>query len=144
LYTIFSSSAGYKLNQGVEATLKYFHDKVVMGIISNGDERARDILKSFNLLHYFDFILVSRETGTEKPNREMFEMALAIAQKKSKVEIIAKDALHVGDDYKLDVIGATNSGWNGVLVDPEGKIEPTRGNVIKTVDELIQLCTVES
>lgn len=58
---------------------------------------------------YFDFILTSHDCKSEKPNPEIFQMALDRAGVKDPSE-----AFHVGDTLETDVYGATSAGWNAM------------------------------
>jgi putative hydrolase of the HAD superfamily len=60
--------------------LDYLKDKYRLGVISNGMPSRRHYeLVDFELLHYFDPIVLSREVGIEKPDNKIFELALEMA-----------------------------------------------------------------
>lgn len=71
---------------------------------------------------------MSYDVGVEKPDTLMFEaaelmlaQAITIQEGKSptevKVDIETWRRVYVGDEYKKDIVGATNTGWNFVLLD---------------------------
>ena len=60
---------------------------------------------------YLDFTVTSAEVGAEKPHPPVFLAALEHAS------VTAEQALHVGDQYSVDVVGARNLGINPVLID---------------------------
>uniref|UniRef100_A0A8C4NGF6 Haloacid dehalogenase-like hydrolase domain-containing protein 3 n=1 Tax=Eptatretus burgeri TaxID=7764 RepID=A0A8C4NGF6_EPTBU len=47
-----------------------------LGVLSNFDKRLNDILSGVGLRSYFDFVLTSDEMGTQKPQPEVFHLAL--------------------------------------------------------------------
>src|SRR5207247_11299986 len=65
-----------------------------------------------------DFVLASAIERAEKPDREMFERALARAGARPE------EALHAGDDLEKDVLGARRAGLSSVLVDHAGTHGP--------------------
>ena len=81
------------------------------GVISNFDERLESILISLGLRHYFDFIISSIEFHCQKPDKQIFNIALS----KSKVND-SKQAIHIGDNINLDYLAAKNAGWNALIV----------------------------
>lgn len=62
---------------------------------------------------YFDFAIASDVFGASKPDPGIFEEALRIAN------VSASQAIHVGDSYEADVVGARNIGITPVLIDRE-------------------------
>lgn len=62
----------------------------------------------------FDAVLVSGEVGHRKPQREIFELALA------RLGVAAAEALHVGDNQVADVAGARGAGLVAVWINRTG------------------------
>jgi putative hydrolase of the HAD superfamily len=60
-----------------------------------------------------DFTVTSAEVGSEKPQPPIFLKAL------SRAGVEPGEAIHVGDQYQNDVVGARNVGINPVLLDRE-------------------------
>ncbi|CAO3624405.1 unnamed protein product [Cunninghamella echinulata] len=115
LYTRFNTKEGYCLFPDVLATLKELKQHgFIMGIISNSDERLINVIESFKLDQYFDFVLPSCRAGYEKPRPEIFRKALQLIDHH---KCLPEDCLHVGDDVEKDYFGALNAGWNGVLLE---------------------------
>eukprot|EP00316_Scyphosphaera_apsteinii_P002178 CAMPEP_0119340698 /NCGR_PEP_ID=MMETSP1333-20130426/100854_1 /TAXON_ID=418940 /ORGANISM="Scyphosphaera apsteinii, Strain RCC1455" /LENGTH=288 /DNA_ID=CAMNT_0007352507 /DNA_START=123 /DNA_END=989 /DNA_ORIENTATION=+ len=99
-------------------------DNLVLGVISNWDDRLPQLLKRLGLASYFDFILTSGEVGVEKPEAAMF----TLAQKLAGVPAGSR-CVHVGDSFSRDVLGAFQAGhgWEPVFVCNQAKraqIEP--------------------
>ncbi|KAK2747938.1 hypothetical protein FQN57_001529 [Myotisia sp. PD_48] len=103
-------------------------ERIVVGIISNADDRITSILRSFGFkigpgntdtpmgqLQDLDFVLTSYEAGKEKPHRHIFDLALARAKAQVRDNTHWR-YLHIGDDYEQDYLGAMGAGWDGFLV----------------------------
>mmetsp|Transcript_1810 Transcript_1810/g.2469 ORF Transcript_1810/g.2469 Transcript_1810/m.2469 type:complete len:376 (+) Transcript_1810:132-1259(+) len=82
-----------------------------LGIVTNFDERLTDVLKSLDLLRYFDFIVTSREVGVAKPAQQIFDIALTRAGLYD-----SSLAVHVGDDMIDDIEASLNAGWGAIWV----------------------------
>jgi putative hydrolase of the HAD superfamily len=84
---------------------------LTVGIISNIDKAMEDIARNMGIDKYIDFYVTSMEAGCEKPAPGIFKLAL------KKAGVLPEEAIFVGDQYELDVIGAVNSGMKGILID---------------------------
>ncbi len=85
-----------------------------LGVVSNSDGRVEAFLKDAGLADRFDIIIDSRLVGVEKPDPRIFALAL------EPLGVPPHRALHVGDYYHIDVVGAERAGMTGVLLDPLG------------------------
>ncbi len=90
-------------------------------IVSNADGTVAELLTSIGLLQVgagpavaVAGIIDSGAVGVAKPDPRIFELALTMA------ETTADRAIHVGDAYQYDVLGARAAGIDPVLVDPFG------------------------
>ncbi|XP_055911825.1 rhythmically expressed gene 2 protein [Eupeodes corollae] len=107
-----------------------------VGVISNFDASLPQILKAMNF-NEFDFILTAYDCGVLKPNKGIFDLALA------KCDIKSDQALHIGNLYDLDYLGARAAGWSSALIsemtDEEISIREglNRQHVFKTLPDLI-------
>ena len=95
-----------KLFSGVEKTLKELQKRnIKLGIIS---DHLRKIqlrkLKTLKIRKYFSVIVISEDTGRDKPDKSIFKLAI------TKAGIKPKDAVMFGDDYKRDYEGALKNG----------------------------------
>ncbi|MEJ2771728.1 MULTISPECIES: HAD family hydrolase [unclassified Stygiolobus] len=79
-------------------------------LISNAanNGKAKKYLETFGLRKYFDKAVFSFEVGKVKPNPDIFKLAIPEGRGR---------ALHLGDIYEVDVIGAINAGLRGALLD---------------------------
>jgi HAD superfamily hydrolase (TIGR01549 family) len=85
----------------------------VLGVVSNADGRIDRFLDSAGLLEFMDFIVDSGVVGVEKPDPRIF----GIACERAGVE--PAQAVHVGDFYDIDVVGARAHGVHALLLDPD-------------------------
>ncbi|WP_120460956.1 HAD family hydrolase [Paenibacillus aceti] len=83
-----------------------------LGLISNWDQSAREVLSRNQLEELFDEIIISSEVGVEKPDPAIFELALA------RVQVTAEQSLYVGDNYYDDVRGCQQVGIHCLLINP--------------------------
>jgi putative hydrolase of the HAD superfamily len=79
-------------------------------VVSNADGTVDQGLARAGLLDLVDRVIDSHVVGIEKPDPRIFEHALAGASPAS--------ALHVGDLYATDVVGARAAGLHALLLDP--------------------------
>ncbi|KAM5357698.1 hypothetical protein ACJZ2D_015999 [Fusarium nematophilum] len=184
----FSSKAGYEAEPNLVSALKAFrrqqarkrYERIVIGVVTNSDDRVPSILSSFGLNvsplrygtevnsnavaedhHDIDFHCMSYDVGVEKPDKLIFEAAelmlaqvIAIREGKSPSEVKADietwRKVYVGDEYKKDVVGATNAGWNPVLLDSEEqspdipRLEESRSETIDGVFKENAVARVQS
>jgi len=83
-----------------------------LGVVSNSDGRVEEALEAAGLLVYFDVVVDSGVAGVEKPDPAIFLAAL------EALDVRPAEALHVGDLYEVDVIGANAAGIPAVLLVP--------------------------
>lgn len=81
-----------------------------LGIVSNWDTRLRRIVRETGVEALVDFVKISCEVGWRKPNRAIFDAALSAA------DVKPHEALHVGDLYPEDVVGAHGAGLRPVMI----------------------------
>lgn len=87
---------------------------LVLGLVSNLNRSLDGHCNELGLTTYIDFALSSSEVGAEKPHPPIFLAALEHAGTS------ASEAIHVGDQYHSDVIGARGVGISPLLLDREG------------------------
>ncbi|MBN2076821.1 MAG: HAD-IA family hydrolase [Dehalococcoidales bacterium] len=103
---------GFILYDDVIPVMKKLREKdLKIGLITNLEIDMKPICSGLGLDPYLDFIVTSGEAGSDKPQPEIFQIAL----KKAGVE--ASEAVHVGDQYKIDAVGAMNAGIRPVIID---------------------------
>ncbi len=83
-------------------------------IITNGFLEVQHIkLENSALRDYFDIIVCSEEVGKNKPAPDVFHHAMNLAGAKPSESVM------IGDDFKVDILGAERVGMAGILFDPD-------------------------
>ena len=107
---------------------------VAIGLISNMNRSGIEILQTLGLTDYMDFAITSKEVGAEKPHAAIFEAALITAG------TLSQQAMHVGDQYLSDVVGALGVGITPILIDRYQTAGTYDGIVkIHALEEVLQL-----
>ena len=76
-----------------------------IGVVSNGRSvKQWEKIIRLGLQHFFHTVVISEEVGFEKPDVEIFKVAL------KKLNIKHDEALYVGDTLETDILGANKSG----------------------------------
>lgn len=104
-----------------------------LGVISNWDPSAREILRDCGILDKFEAVVISSEVGVSKPDARIFRIGL------EGVGLDASRCLYVGDNYYDDSVGAGSVGMPAVVVNRFGRlgVEELQGcAVIRDVREL--------
>lgn len=92
---------------------------LILGLISNVDRDMTPLLDELGLASLLQVVVTSQDAGSSKPQPEIFREALRQAG------VQASEAIYVGDQYEIDIIGAKNAGMNGVLLDRGGYFDKT-------------------
>ena len=101
-----------------------------IGLISNSDGSVRRLLELLKLDDCFASFTDSRHCGFEKPDRRIFECALA------ELGATPEESLYVGDIYSIDFIGARDVGMSAVLIDVAGAYRDTAYPRVESLAEL--------
>jgi HAD superfamily hydrolase (TIGR01549 family) len=107
LYSLVPTGLGEALDRVRAAGVK-------VAIISNSEGMLARLFEQLQILSHFDLIVDSGIFGLEKPDPRIFQVAL------EKFGIRADHALHLGDTYATDVLGAHAAGVRTALIDPHG------------------------
>jgi putative hydrolase of the HAD superfamily len=103
-------------------------------IITNGFEEVQYIkLKESKLEEYFDIIVCSEHVGFNKPDKRIFYHALKLAN--AKIE----QSMMIGDDLKIDVLGANQLGIEAILFDPYNDHKTQSFKKINRLEELLSI-----
>ena len=102
----------WALFEDVLPTLKTLKEQdFILGLLTNLAQDMNPLFQELNLEPYLDFVVTSKEVGVDKPNPLIFQAAL------QRASVEASEAVHVGDQYKMDVVGARGVGINPLLID---------------------------
>lgn len=83
----------------------------ILHVVSNATDEVLDRIRDVGLAKYFDGVTSSQEAGANKPDTRPFLIALR------KTGCAPGEAIHVGNTYEEDVVGARAAGIAPVLVD---------------------------
>jgi len=102
----------FTLFDDVLSTLETLKEqRFTLGLLTNLAQDMNPLCHKLGLESYLDFVVTPQQVGADKPEPPIFLAALD----RAKVE--ASQAVHVGDQYKLDVVGARGVGINPILID---------------------------
>lgn len=76
-------------------------------VVSNSEGRLAELLAEIGLADLFAVIVDSGRLGIEKPDRRIFEHAIAGLDP-------AGPPVHVGDSWAADIAGALGAGWRAI------------------------------
>ena len=103
--------------EGISDVLMALKQKSIgLGIISNWDCTARDILTAAGLIDYFDHIIISCEVDCNKPDPAIFKLALQTAAVK------AGECIYIGDNYYDDALGSQKVGMPALIINRFGSL----------------------
>jgi putative hydrolase of the HAD superfamily len=102
----------FALFEDVLPTLKTLKgQKFILGLLTNLNKDMAPICRKLGLEPYLDFVVTSEEVGSDKPQPPIFLTAL------ERAKVDASEAVHVGDQYKIDIAGARGVGISPILID---------------------------
>ncbi len=104
-----------KVPQGLGAALDAARAQgVKVAIISNSEGMLDRLFTDLGILQHFDLVVDSGTVGVEKPDPRIFQIAL------DRFGVPAARALHLGDMFATDILGARAAGIRHALIDPFG------------------------
>ena len=102
----------FVLFDDVSATLKGLKEKKLkLGLLTNLQTEVDSMCRNLGIADFLDFTVTSAEVGADKPQPPIFLKALELAQ------VQPGEAIHVGDQYQNDVLGARGVGITPILLD---------------------------
>ena len=87
---------------------------LTVGLISNIYQDLADLCQRLGMAPYLDFMVSSQSAGAEKPHPRIFQAAI------EKAGVHPSEAIHIGDQYHGDVVGARGVGIHPILLDRDG------------------------
>ena len=84
---------------------------LILGLISNVEQDINETLTRLELPSWLKIIVTSQDAGANKPQPEIFREAL------KRASVQPAEALYIGDQYQVDVVGANGAGMKGILLD---------------------------
>ena len=101
-----------------------------LAILSNFSADLRQVLERFDLLRFFEFVVVSAEVKLAKPDPRIFDLVVA------KANLPRQRLLYVGDHVGDDIEGARGAGLDAVLIDRRDRQPDARCPRIHSLTEL--------
>jgi putative hydrolase of the HAD superfamily len=126
---------GFALYEDVIPVMKKLREKdLKIGLITNLEIDMKPVCSELGLDPYLDLIVTSGEAGSDKPQPEIFLLAL------KKAGVDASEAVHIGDQYKIDAVGAMSAGIKPIIIDRNDMYpDITDCPRIRTLDELFDI-----
>ena len=119
---------------GVKDVLTELKQKSIgLGVISNWDCTARDILTGAGLVDFFDHLVISCEVDCSKPDARIFKLAL------QRAPVEARRCLYVGDNYYDDCIGSRKVGMNPLIINRFGSLGVEEINDCPVITQLSEI-----
>jgi putative hydrolase of the HAD superfamily len=106
---------GVRYIDAVPPLLERLAQRYTLAVVSNthSAEVVQDHLKAMRVGSYFSAIVTSIEFGRRKPDPSIFAHALNLTGGSTET------AVHVGDSFAADYLGARQAGLSCLLIDPE-------------------------
>ncbi len=119
----------------LRSTLDILKKKYLLGIITNGlgTFQTRTI-QGLGIEKYFEVILISEVESVRKPDAEIFYRGL------QKLGVTSEQSVFVGDNPKVDVLGAKSIGMKAVWKRDSYWVEPVEVDAI--IEDLSMLPTI--
>ena len=131
LYLAFTDRANYRLYDDVRPALdRLAGGGYVLGVVSNFEAWLDDLLADLGVRELFAVRVISGIEGIEKPDRRIFELALA------RAALQPRDVAYVGDLPEFDVDPPAALGMFPVLLDRRGRFTEHQGARISDLADL--------
>ncbi len=120
-------------------TLASLKEKYRLGIISNSKDPTiqRKKISALGIAPLMDVIIISNEYDIEKPDPRIFQIAL------EKLKITSSEAVFVGDNPFVDIVGAEKAGLKPIWKQNQGACWPNElkkpDNTIGQISELTNM-----
>ncbi len=137
-HSLFAANAA-TLYEDTVPTLQHLRDTgLKLAIVSNWDTPLDPLTERLGIAHYFDIIVASHDARVRsaKPDSRIFNYTLAA------IGVSAEDAVHIGDTYEADIIGAQGVGIRPILIDRDGTQGGRWDETIQSLSELPELLSV--
>ena len=118
LFATYRETAAWELLPHARETLAQLQAMgIACSILSDMDSRLFPVLHSFGIEQFLENVFLSFRTGHCKPNPLAFTHACDASH------VLPMDAVHIGDSWKKDVLGARSAGMQAIWYRPQGADE---------------------
>lgn len=136
LYVSIIANKVYLLPYAIEL-LEYLQPRYSMSIMTNGFKEVQyPKIKQSGIGHYFSHTFISEEIGFNKPDIRIFEYAI------QTLGLIASEILFVGDDWEVDILGASRAGMDQVFFNPVQRKNKVNGLPTYSIVSLKELTNI--
>ncbi len=112
IHAAFRERTAWHVYPDVEPSLTWLREEGIrLAVISNWLWEAPELFHEVGLARHFEELIVSARLGYDKPHPEIFRRALEL------MDVSPERAMHVGDSYPADVLGARAAAITPVLID---------------------------
>jgi putative hydrolase of the HAD superfamily len=109
---LFGDKLDFILFEDVIPALKSLHErKLIVGLLTNFAKDMNPLITKVGLAPYIDFVTTPYSAGADKPDPKIFYAAL------KQAAVTAEEAIYIGDQYKVDIVGARSAGIKPLLID---------------------------
>jgi putative hydrolase of the HAD superfamily len=85
-----------------------------VGLITNGKELKQwEKLVRLGLYPFFDDVVTSESVGVEKPNPEIYKIAM------DRLDVTAGTSVMIGNSFDTDIMGAYNAGISSMIINSD-------------------------
>lgn len=130
-------SLGFYTMHNADVVLEYLKKSgYTVCITTNGVSRTQyRRIDGCGLKKYFDYVIVSEDTGHQKPEREYFDYVMNNTPEKDKSKILV-----IGDSQSSDILGGVNFGVDTCWLNPKNKKNTYNSTYeIKNLDEIMHI-----
>lgn len=113
-----------------------------VGLITNGKKLKQwEKLVRLGVYPFFDDVVTSEDVGIEKPDVEIFKIAM------DHLNVTADTSIMIGNNFDTDIIGACNAGMQSMIInsditDEQQELLDKRGYTVKKLNNLIDLMKI--
>lgn len=138
LYERFTDLRSYRLHADARPALDRIREaRLILGLISNFEAWLEKLLEHLEVSSLFDVTVISGVEGVEKPDPEIFRIALA------RADVAAEQTVYVGDHPLFDVEASREVGMIPVLIDRRERHADTGALRISSLEDLAAAIGIE-
>ena len=86
-------------------------------------------IDALDIRKYFEIIIISEDVGMKKPDKNIFIRTC------NELKIMPSEAIYVGDNYEIDIVGAINAGLKAIWLNKFTEEHKFKSSI----DEIIQI-----
>ena len=114
-------------------TIRQLANKYPLTIVSNGFVEMQYVkINKSGLADCFKYVVLSEETGAQKPNPVIYQKALQLNS------ITADEAIMIGDSYSSDIQGAVNAGIDQIWITQQPDNKPAT-YIVKQLKDVLNI-----